>query len=138
MALFSTATSSDSRFFEGTIVGVDTARSVCKVLTIHGQSVDGVVWLTSSYETPEFKDRVLVTTVTGNPIILGILPRVGAASELAINIDDGQVEADTGNYSNLSNGLVNDPHKPQDLLIGDKVSSNPQGGMLGLLKGGSI
>lgn len=135
--IFNSSHDPDSRFFEGTVLAVDHVRSVCKILSSYRQSFDGVPWLSSIYDPPVFGDRVLVATVTGDPIIFGILPRTGLQNANTPNIDTDTV-TDTGNYTSLANGLVNDPDKPSDLLSGDKVISNEMGGVVGLLRGGTF
>lgn len=138
MSLFNTPHGNDPRFFEAWVLAVDPDRSVCKIRSVFGQNFDGVVWICPGYETPEFKDKVNVTTITGNPIIYGIMPTVGDASDFAIHIDQNKLEADTGNYSTLSRGVINDPEKPGDLLSGDVIRSNKFGGLFGLLKTGTF
>jgi hypothetical protein len=138
MPIFETSRSSDNRYFEGYVLAVDIKRAVCKIQTDYGQSLNGVPWISSIYDSPEFTDRVLVISTLGYPIIVGILPRVGLPTETATPIDTGESEADPGNYSALSQNLVNDPLKPWDMVGGDKIFSNQMGGLFGLLRGGTF
>lgn len=135
--IFNAGHSPDGRHFEATVLAVDSVRSVCKILTSYRQSIDSVPWLSSIFEPIEFGSRVYVSTASGDPIIIGILPRVGSPDANAPNIDT-DAGVDTGNYTSLSNGLVNDPGKPLDIVGGDKVISNSMGGLFGVLRGGSI
>lgn len=137
MSVFDTPIGNDPRFMEATVLAVDNIRFVCKVLTQFKQSFDSVPWASNIYDTPVFGDRVRVDYVQGYPVITAILNRTGMPVDYSPNIDDG-TPVDTGNYSTLLNGLVQQPEKPQDLVSGDKVVSNSMGGIFGLLKGGTF
>lgn len=134
--LYDVPNPNDPRFFEAYVLAVDTQRKVCKLLTDFKQALDGVPWI-QDIEDPKFNDRVLVSTILGYPVVHGVLPGIGESATYSPNIDDG-TEVDTGNYSQLSRNLVQDPEKPKDLLSEDKVISNRMGGLFGLLKGGSF
>lgn len=138
MSLFSAPVSNDKNWFEAYILAVDSVRAVCKIQTTFGQRMDNVPWLSNAYDGPEFNDRVLVTTVTGSPIVVGILSRIGDNNAAAPQINNGDLEADTGNYSSLSHDVVGDPNKPSDLIASDKITSNTSGGLFGLLRGGTF
>lgn len=138
MPLFGSPTPGDFSTLEGEITSVDAVRKACQVKTAFGQNLTGVVWL--AHCNPKFGDRVLINTSTTNAIIMGVLPKVGLDTEFAVNIDSNgdQVVSDTGNYAGLSNGVVNDPDKPGDILAGDQIISNDSGGLYGLLRGGGF
>lgn len=135
MPLFGTPVENDTRYFGGEILGVDNNRQVCKVYTDFKQTLDGVPWM--SEDDPVFGDRVLITTVLGYPTILGVLDVIGEPASYSPDIDTGQ-SVDTGNFSQLGRGLTNNPEKPEDLVSGDKITSNSMGGIFGLLRGGSF
>ena len=135
--MFSTPISNDTRFFEALVLGIDSQRDVCKILTSFNQSMSDVPWVSSIYESPVFGDRVFVSTAMGYPIIVGILPRIGEDDGTNAVIEDGS-GIDTGNYSSLNRGLVNNPSKPSDIVSGDRVVSNDMNGIYGLLRGGSF
>lgn len=136
MSLFGNAVPNSRDFLEGIVLGVDTPRKCCKVRTDFGQAMSGVRWLDDAQFA--FGDRVLITTATGTAIILGKIPAMGRDKEFAARIDTGEVESDTGNYSTLSRGLVLDEDKPGDLIAEDKLWFNKNGGVLGLLRTGTI
>jgi hypothetical protein len=137
MSVFDAGCENDDKFFEATVTAVDPVRMVCSVKSMFGHGFKSVPWLTN-LQAPVFNDRVFVTIVTGNPLILGLLPKVGTDNETATHINSGEVEADAGNLSSLTRGMVNNPGKPGDLVAGDVLASNDQGGLVALLRGGTF
>lgn len=132
---------------EATVFQVDPLRSVCKVQTKSGQSIDGVVYEIPGGGasragwrfTPTYGDRVIIDFSLGYPRISGFLPKLqSATSAFPISIDTGTVLVDTGNYSTTGGAAAADQNKPKDGLVGDQVISSVGGGMLALLRGGSV
>lgn len=132
---------------EGTVVQVDSQRSVCKVQTLSGQNLDGVPWLMpvggasrgGDRVTPHLGDRVHLSYGLGYPIITGCLPRLQTADNtFPLSIDSGQQLVDTGNYTADGVYSVADQHKPKDILNGDRVIASVGGGMIAILRAGSV
>lgn len=138
MGLFATPISNDPTKVEGIVHSVDTVRFVCKVKTSNGQYLDDVIWSTENCGTLQFNDIVLVELGTSYPIIVARLGDHGDPNEYAPNIESPGVDADVGNFSSGSNGTVNHTTKPIDILSGDQVVSNENGGLFGLLRGGTF
>jgi hypothetical protein len=137
MSIFDSAIANDERFFEGIVTAVDPERMVCNVRSSFGQGFSNVTWL-MHLDAPMFNDRVLVTIMTGNPLILGKIPKISDDVSLATHIDTDSLEADAGNLSGLSGGLVGNAKKPGDIVAGDVIASNTQGGLVALLRGGTF
>ena len=145
--MFNNPVKPDSRQDEGTVMQVDLRRQACKVLTLNGQKLDNVQWLQpyggnerhGDRVSPRMGDRVMLSYGLGYPVIVGFLPRSqsGTAS-FPLSIDSGQAPVDTGNYAPGTPGLVGDASKPQDMLLGDRVIGSQGGGMIGLLRAGSV
>ena len=138
MPIFGEVNPNSRSFFEAKILAVDSVRMVCKVKTSYGQSLDNVRWLSGTEEDILFGKVVLITLATGSPIILGVLPELGSDKDLAASVDTGELEADTGNYSSMGSGVVNNPDKPGDYVAGDRLFYNDAGGIFGLLRGGGF
>lgn len=136
-----------SSFEEGSITEVDPIRKVCKVKTLTGQNLTGVTWAQPSGGasragdriSPTFGDRVIVDSSLGYPIISMFLPKLqNAGNSTPIQIDTGEVLVDTGNFSPAGRNVLGDQNAPPDLLVGDRVLSSPGGGLVGILRAGSI
>lgn len=134
-------------FEEGSITEVDPIRKVCKVKTLSGQNLTGVTWAQPSggasragdRVSPTFGDRVMVDSSLGYPIISMFLPKLqNAGNSSPIHIDTGEILVDTGNFSVGGLNVLGDQNAPPDLLVGDRVLSSPGGGLIGLLRAGSV
>lgn len=145
--MFNNPVKPDSRQDEGTVMQIDLRRQACKVVTLNGQKLDNVQWLQpyggndrhGDRITPRMGDRVMLSYGLGYPIIVGFLPRLQSGTgSFPLNIDGGQDPVDTGNYAPGTPGLTGDASKPQDMLLGDRVIGSQGGGMIGLLRAGSV
>lgn len=137
----------DSNFDEGYVSEVDVNRGFCKVKTIRGQNLDQVQWGQPSggssragdRVTPIMGDRVVVMYGLGYPLIIVFLPKNQTSdSAYPKHIDTGDSITDTGNFSPEGVNAINDINKPGDMAVGDRVIGSPGGGMLAVLRGGSL
>lgn len=133
---------------EGIVTSIDPIRSVASVRTFRGQRLVSVPWMLPSsgygsglegqYFTPSVSSKVLISTATGFPIIIGTLPRTETPeTNFSISNNPGII-VDTGNSSPLQSFSQLNSRKPSDLLPGDVISSDGMGSFLGILKTGSI
>ena len=132
---------------EGTVMQVDPVREVCRVVTRRGQKLDSVFWLRpyggnerhGDFFTPRIGDRVVLDYGLGYPIIRGCLPRpqTGVQS-FPVSIGSGDRLIDTGSYASALGALTSNASKPQDALLGDRIISSQGGGLLGMLRAGSV
>lgn len=145
--MFNNPSRIDSNFDEGYVSEVDPYRGFCKVKTIRGQNLDQVQWGQSSggssragdRVTPTMGDRVVVMYGLGYPLIICFLSRTQTSdSAYPKHIDTGDSIADTGNFSPEGINAINDINKPGDMAVGDRVIGSSGGGMLAILRGGSI
>lgn len=144
-SLFSQTTKPSSDALEATVMSVDAQRYACTVKTVKGQRYSNVQWLSDSggygrdttSTTPKMGDRVYLSTALGYPVIVGCLPRVDRNPTTPANIDSGVPIADTGKLSTLEGTSLNSG-KPGDFLAGDKIFGSDGGGIIGLLRGGTI
>ena len=126
---------------------IDPKREVCRVVTMKGQKLDSVYWLRpyggndrqGDFFTPRVGDRVFINYGLGYPIIIGSLPRpqTGVQS-YPIDISSEESLVDTGNYAPALSTMVANASKSRDSLLGDRLISSQGGGLLGLLRGGSV
>ncbi len=132
---------------EGSITEVDPIRKVCKVKTLSGQNLTGVSWAqpaggasrAGDRVIPTFGDRVMVDSSLGYPIISMFLPKLqNLGNATPIQIDTGELLIDTGNFSVGGRNVLGDQNAPGDLLVGDRLLSSPGGGLIGLLRAGSL
>lgn len=132
---------------EGDVIQVDPIRSVCKVKTLSGQNLDGVLWglpiggssRAGDRVVPTLGDRVVLSYDLGYPVIEYCLPRLQTADNVfPLSIDSGQQIVDTGNYTADGVMSIGDQNKPKDMLSGDRILASIGGGMIGILRGGSI
>ena len=137
----------DSNFDEGYVSEVDVDRGFCKVKTVRGQNLDQVQWGQPSggssragdRTTPVSGDRVVVMYGLGYPLIILFLGRTQTSdSAFPKHIDSGTGTVDTGNFSPEGVSAINDINKPGDMAVGDRIIGSPGGGMLGILRAGSI
>jgi hypothetical protein len=136
-----------SDFDEGTVIQVDVNNSVCKIKTLSGQNLDGVMWQSAignsgrggDRVSPTLGDRVTIDYRLGYPIITGCLPRIQTSDNtFPLAIDSGQQLVNTGDYSSGGGYATNDANKPGDMLSGDRVLASIGGGMIALLRAGSV
>lgn len=144
--LFSNPAPSDDSLLEGIVTGVDAIRFVCQVKTVHGQPMTGVTWLlptggsgrSGNHILPKLNDRVVISTGLGYPIIIGFLPSPTDRETFPVPIDNNNKTLDTGNYLYSYEVNATNAEKPQDLHIGDHVTTSEGGGLVGTLRGGSF
>lgn len=145
--MFSNPVTPDSKFDEGTVQQVDFKRKVCKVVTLRGQKLDNVQWL-SPYGgndrqgdkfTPRLGDRVLIALTLGYPVIMGAIarPQSGIQS-FPLVLDSGESTSDTGNYAPGAPRVTGDASSAADAVLGDRVISSQGGGILAMLRAGSV
>lgn len=126
-------------------MSVDAQRYCCTVKTINGQRYDNVIWVSpsggggraSSSFTPKMGDRVKLSTGLGYPVIDGFLPRIDRDPSTPLSIDTGTSSGDTGKLSPLTGDSYNSG-KAGDMLAGDTILSSEGGGMMGVLRAGTV
>lgn len=147
MGMFSNQTSPVNSIDEGTVMQVDAIREVCRVVTTRGQKLDSVHWLRpyggndrqGDFFTPRLGDRVMLNHGLGYPVIVGFLPRPQNGDQsYPIDLDSGQRLVDTGTYASAMGSLTANASKPGDSLLGDRLVTSQGGGLLGLLRAGSV
>lgn len=144
-SLFTQTTPLSSGHIEAVVQSVDAERYVCAVKTTKGQRLDNVTWLmecggsgrSSKVFTPKMGDRVVLSTGLGYPVILGCLPRVDRDPTSPLTIDSGSRIAETGKLTPLSGTSLNSS-KPGDFLPGDNLLTSEGGGIVGVLRSGSV
>jgi hypothetical protein len=145
--MFNNPSKIDSTYDEGTVSEVDPIRFFCKVKTIRGQNLNQVQWLQNSggsnrggdRATPTMGDRVMLNNALGYPVIIGYLPKLQTSDNaFPVNIDTGEQAADTGNFSSAGVNAINDQNKAGDMAVGDRIIASNGGGMLAVLRGGSL
>lgn len=145
--MFNNPSRIDSNFDEGFVSEVDPFRGFCKVKTLRGQNLDQVQWSQPSggsnrggdRVTPVMGDRVVVMYGLGYPLIICFLPKTQTSdSAYPKHIDSGEGIVDTGNFSPEGINAINDINKPGDMAVGDRVIASNGGGMLSVLRGGSL
>lgn len=145
--MFNNPSKIDTGFDEGTVTEVDPNRGFCKVKTQRGQNLDQVQWGQTSggssragdRVTPVMGDRVVVMFTLGYPLIIAFLPKNQTSDNaFPVHIDSGSLPADTGNFSPEGINAINDVNKPGDFSVGDRVIASSGGGLISILRGGSI
>lgn len=145
MSLFNTAFTPSKDFLEGIVTSVDPDKFLCDVKTFKGQRLQGVSWLMptgggsegGSQYAPNLKDRVLVTTSTSYPLIIGVIPHIGPVDAFSPSIGSGMPPTSQGSPTTLSGGFQSNTGKPVDFTAGDHLQTNRTGGMVGLLREGT-
>lgn len=145
--LIHTQCRADGSMIEATVMSVDILRFCCEVKTNHGQKLGNVQWLlpsggssrTGNHISPTVGDRVVISFSLSYPLIIGFLPPIEPFSTNPIQIDSGLALGDTGNLSSMQDpdGRMN-PGKPEDMVAGDQLWSSEGGGLMGLLRSGTI
>lgn len=133
---------------EGIVTAVDTERMSANVTTLTGQRLTGVQWAIpiggstrgSDSCTPHMGDRVVIDSGLGHPMITMSLPKWQTSDNaFPLSIDSGQALIDTGNFTTAGSGnAVPNQSKPQDMLQGDRVLGSYGGGLMAILRGGSV
>lgn len=144
--MFNTPSTPSASVEEGSVTEIDIHRKVCKVKTLSGQNLTNIMYPVPSGGstragdriTPVLGDRVLVDSSTGSPRISAFLPRLQTNTNSSVFIDTGELLIDTGNFSSAGKNVIGDQGSPKDMVIGDRVITSPGGGMLSLLRAGSI
>lgn len=144
------AAGSGATYFEGYVAGVDLKRSECKVLSDSGQTMHGVRWLKTGgangygdNDAPAEQDRVLVLRMPGSKmIILGGLPVPTNQNIRATGPALGQqgvVPEELADFSMAqSDTVVGDQSTPADQRVGDWSRTSHGGGMISLLRAGTV
>lgn len=125
---------------EAIVTSVDPIKFLCDCKTLKGQRLRGVTWLLSSRTdsfTPTSGDRVLITTATSYPLILGLIPAIGPSVDFSSQIGTTGPSTDQGSATGLSSGFQSNPYKPADFTAGDHIQTNLSGGLVGLLREGT-
>lgn len=135
----------DRNFTEGIVTSVDPIRFSCHVKTISGKMFSDVTWLlpTGGNKTsglhlgPKIGDKVLVMTGLTFPLIIGSMARIGPSDEFATPVGTSVLNFDAGSSMSLKSGFTGSPGKPTDFVVGDVITTNDNGGAVGLLSLGT-
>lgn len=143
MGLFASSFPADSSSQEGVVLSVDPIRSVCSVRTFDGKLLPNVPWNLPSSQThtsPEIGDTIVVDTSLSYPIITSFLSVADDSPENSFISISGNMSPtlDAGNSSRIFGGIVRDPKKPTDFHTGDTVLTSEGGGLIALLRTGSV
>ncbi len=138
-------------FFEGYVAGVDLKRSACKVRTDGGQTIHGVRWLknaggANSYgdnAAPSEQDRVMVMKLPGNQHwIFGYVPVLTNDDAKAVGPAlgrQGEAPEELANFSTAQSDTVSgDQSMPADQRPGDRSWTSHGGGMIALMRAGTV
>lgn len=138
-------------FFEAYVAGVDLKRSACKVRTDGGQTIHGVRWLknaggSNSYGDnagPSEQDRVMIMKLPGNQHwIFGYVPTLtndNAKSAGPALGAQGVVPEELANFSTAQSDTVSgDQSMPADQRPGDRSWTSHGGGMIALMRAGTV
>lgn len=145
--MFRNPTPPNSSIDEGTVMQIDPIREVCRVVTMKGQKLDSVHWLRpyggnerqGDFFTPRVGDRVVLNYGLGQAVIMGFLPRPQTGSQsYPVDLDSGQRLVDTGSYATAMGSLTANASKPKDTLLGDRVITSQGGGVMAMLRAGSV
>lgn len=137
----------DPNWIEGEVMSVDVTHSFCEVKTLNGNKLSAVRWINKTggssrageYDTPTVGDQVIVFKGLSHPTIFGYLSRLEETDVGSLDIDSGLGVGDTGNLSPSQNSSIRfGPGKPKDLVAGDKVFISEGGGMIALLRMGTV
>jgi hypothetical protein len=137
----------DKTLEEGTVTEIDAKRKLCRIKTMSGRNLNSVTWLSSfggasrgsDRGTPLLGDRVLIDSRLGYPIIIGSAPRLqGSDNIFPLSIDQGAELVDTGSFSPANDNIIPDQNSPADMVSGDRILSSQGGGMVAILRGGSL
>lgn len=145
--MFNNPSAPDRSTEEASVTEVDPIRKVCKVKTLSGQNLTGVLWGQPSggasrggdRMTPLLGDRVIINSHLGYPVICQFLPKLQTSDNTSpLHIDAGEVIVDTGNFAPAGRNVLGDQNGPKDMVVGDRIISSPGGGLVGILRAGSV
>jgi hypothetical protein len=145
--MFNNPTKIDYSLDEGTVTEVDVLRKMCRVKTLSGQNLNGVQWLQPKGGStrgddscsPELGDRCVINSGLGYPLIIGYLPRLqNMDNAFPVNIDQDEELIDTGDFSTAPGSVTFSQNAPRDRALGDRLFTSVGGGLVGLLRGGSV
>jgi hypothetical protein len=138
-------------FFTGYVAGVDLKRSACKIRTDSGQTINGVRWLknaggANSYGDnagPSEQDRVMVMKLPGNEHwIFGYVPVTTNDNDKAVGPALGQQGVSPEELANFStaqsDSVSGDQSMPADQRVGDRSWTSHGGGMIALMRAGTV
>lgn len=132
---------------EATVTEVDLNGKLCKVKTSSGKNLKGISFIYPMgganrggiRGTPTLGDRVLIDSRLGFPCIAAYLPRLqGVDNTFPIAIDTGEELVETGSFSPAGGEVILDMNSPSDAVVGDQLISSVGGGVIAMLRGGSI
>lgn len=132
---------------EGIITEVDAKRKLCKVRTLSGKRLTNVRILSpyggasrsGARFIPMTGESVCVYSGLGNPIILGFLPKVQSSEDMfPVGIDTNEELIDTGDSGISGANAVFDRNAPKDIISGDNVLGSIGGGMVAILRSGTV
>jgi hypothetical protein len=145
--MFNNPSSVDSLLEEGVVTEVDIKNKLCKVRTLSGQKLSGVRWQlpvggsTRSGDriSPTLGDQVYISYGLGYPLITGSASKLQNGENIfSSGIDTGEQLIDTGNFSESGGNVIGDQNAPKDMLVGDRVIGSSGGGLIALLRAGSV
>lgn len=152
--MFSTArqaAGAGATFFEAYVAGVDLKRAECKVRSDGGQTISGVRYLKSAggangygdNSAPAEQDRVLVMKLPGNKhYIIGSIGVLTNSNTKAIGPAvgrQGEAPEELANFSAAqSDSVAGDQSVPADQRVGDWSRTSHGGGMIALLRAGTV
>lgn len=140
---------SSALFYEAFVAGVDLKRHECKIRTDYGQTINGVRWLKEGgadgygeNKAPTERSRVLVMRLGASHIIMGSLGVITnddiRATGPAIG-KQGSPAIEPANYSvSQSASISGDQSSPADQRVGDWTRTSHGGGMIALLRAGTV
>lgn len=141
MSLLNSSFSDNAGMLEAMVTSVDPVKFMCDCKTLKGQRLQNVSWLVQAggtdIHTPDLGDRVLITTLTSYPLIIGVIPRIGAVAEFSSQIGTGTPSTNQGSSTGLSGGFQGNPDKAVDFTSGDRIQTNKSGGFVGILREGT-
>lgn len=140
---------SNALFYEAYVAGVDVKRHECKIRTDYGQTINGVRWLKDGgadgygeNKIPTERSRVLVMRMGNTHIIMGSLglitndnirtpgPSIGK---------QGGINIEPTNFSVAQSVTISgDQSTPTDQKVGDWSRTSHGGGMISLLRAGTV
>lgn len=139
-----------SPFVEARVITVDLRRNVCKCVTKDGQLLNNVRWgnelgthlESGSSSCPQPKETVAIALVSGEPVIFMSLGLLKSSDDtLRANVNGQRSSSEF--YNKFNNSFLKDPMRrngatPDDVVPGDKITSNDTGSLFGLLRGGTF
>lgn len=137
--------------YEAVVAGVDLDRHECKVISDNGQTIHGVRWLKTAggsngygdNSSPAEGDRVLVLKLSGGRHwIQGYIPTPTRNETRAVGPaigKQGVTPEPLADFSTLqADGVSGDQSHPLDQRVGDWTRTSHGGGMIALLRAGTV